>query len=76
MTPLGQNELISRCVGRYGLGDTRKCPNRSTTSIDRSFTAIAMRVRKGLALIVAATQAKQRLVIGVGEMEGRKRFGL
>lgn len=63
MRSIGQNALISRCVERYGLGDTQKYPNKSTTSIDRKrlFRAIAMKVSKGLEFPVVALP-------GVGHM--------
>lgn len=50
MRSIGQNAPLSHYVGRYGLGDTQKYPDKSTTSINRQrlIRVIAMKVSKGL----------------------------
>jgi hypothetical protein len=57
MRSIGQNAPLSHHVGRYGLGDRDKSLYESTTSINRW---------RMIGVIVAATRATQRLVIGVG----------
>lgn len=66
MRSIGQNAPLSHYVGRYGLGDTQKYPDKSTTSIDRRWLirAIATKVSKGLGFSVVALP-------GVGHMPAK-----
>ena len=70
MSSIGQSAPLSHDVGRYGLGDTQKCSDKSTSSIAqlRLTRVIAMNVRKGLEFPVVAMPGVGR-ISGAGDYE-------
>ena len=70
MSSIGQSAPLSHDVGRYGLGDTQKYPDKSITSIAqlRLARVIAMKVGKGLEFPVVALPSVGRM-LGAGDYE-------